>query len=77
MPEIGSEDVKVNAIHVQNIYCFQFEVENKIKTLSDSNSRYKTQIESLKQGMAASNREKTQNDEKVFKLLEEIDRKVG
>ncbi|KAK2143507.1 hypothetical protein LSH36_835g00034 [Paralvinella palmiformis] len=51
------------------------EVEKKLKSLSDANSRYKTQVESFKQRLAAVTKEKYESEEKVLKLSSELERK--
>ena len=51
------------------------EVETKMKNLTELNSRYKTQIESGRQRLAAVTREKYDNEDKVVRISEELDRK--
>lgn len=52
------------------------EAEEKIKQLADTNSRYKTQMDSNKQRIAAVAREKHENEDKVIKLSQELDKKT-
>lgn len=51
------------------------EAENKMKGLTDANSRLKTQVESFRQRIAAVTKEKYENEDKVARLSEELERK--
>ena len=67
--------LKVAQENAQSDADVMLEVENKMKNLADSNSRYKTQIESSRQRIAAVTKEKYENEDKVMRISEELDRK--
>lgn len=50
--------------------------EAKIESLTELSSRQKIQIESLKQSLSATNKNRLEADEKISKLTNELDRKV-
>ena len=62
----------------RNTFCFlvQDDIENKMRSLSDVSQRQKTQIDSLKTRLAVVTKEKSDNEVKVVKLSDELDRKV-
>ena len=47
-----------------------------MRTLSEVNQRYKTQLDSLRTRLTAVTKEKCDNEDKVIKLSNELDRKV-
>ena len=48
-----------------------------MRTLSEVNQRYKTQLDSLRTRLTAVTKEKCDNEDKVIKLSNELDRKVS
>lgn len=51
-------------------------MEAKWRSVSETSQRYKTQVDSFKVRLAAVTREKYDNEEKVLKLSDEIEKKV-
>ena len=55
----------------------QDDIERKMRSISELNQRQKTQLDSLKTRLAVVSKEKSDNEDKVIKLTEELDRKVS
>ena len=47
-----------------------------MRSITDVNTRYKTQLDSLRTRLAVASKEKNENEAKVMNLTEELDRKV-
>jgi centlein len=68
--------MKLHQENAQSDADILLDAEDRMKNLTETNNRYKTQLESTRQRIAAVTREKYENEEKVVKLSEELDKKV-
>ncbi|ELT99338.1 hypothetical protein CAPTEDRAFT_226236 [Capitella teleta] len=67
--------MKLHQENAQSDADMLMDAEDKLKAITEINGRFKTQLDSFKQRITAVTREKYENEEKVIKLSEELDKK--